>query len=73
MKIKTENSVYEIDYIRYRVRRISGTNPPTPRFAPDGEWKSYQDIRPTIGGSLFFQWTDGKGTITSRVINYEYS
>jgi hypothetical protein len=68
---KTEHETYEIDYVRYRVRRITGSNPPTPRFTPDGEWKQYIEVRPTLGGALFFQWEDRKGTVTTKVVDYE--
>lgn len=68
VQFKTENSTYEIDYMRYRVRRVSGTNPPTERFAPDGSWKPYDEIKMTIHGALFFVWPDGTGTITSKIL-----
>lgn len=67
-KIITLNSVYEIDREAKRVRRVSGDNPPTRHFDPDGEWKSYMTTSEFAGG-IWFIWPDGHGTLTSRIVD----
>jgi hypothetical protein len=53
---KTENSTYEVDAARSRIRRLHGTNPPTERLAPDGEWKTYEELRVYFSGGLLVVW-----------------
>lgn len=65
----TENSVYELDKPRKRVRRLAGENEPTAQFSSDGEWKKYKSYGWFAGGVLF-DFGDGKGTLTSRVTSW---
>lgn len=64
-------SVYEVDRDACRIRRVSGTHPPTERQGIDGEWKQYHAlIEDGPGGGLVIAWTaTGEGTITSRVVS----
>lgn len=67
----TANSVYEVDEEARRVRRVYGDNPPTDRFAPEGEWKTFQSVSEAAGGLVFTWPSDGPGashTWTSRVV-----
>ena len=64
--IETRNSTYEIDYDSSRIRRVIGKNPPTESFAPDGEWKTFQEIEECLGG-LIVIWPTGKCTVTSAI------
>lgn len=43
-KVRTRNSVYEIDHKNKRYRRLSSTHKPTPRQNEDGEWKEYDNL-----------------------------
>jgi len=66
MVFKTNNSTYEVDGME--IRRISGTNPPTNHFSPDGEWKTFKDISSIqINYPVWISWLDGKYTQTSVV------
>lgn len=67
---KTRNSSYEIDYEEKVIRRISGENPPTNHFSPDGDWKRYSSVVPCMGG-LLVEWPDGKGTLTSAILDFD--
>lgn len=45
MIVRTRSgSAYELDEVRRRVRRLSGTHSPTPRQGPDGAWKPYHHV-----------------------------
>jgi hypothetical protein len=44
MRFRTGNSLYEVDTIGKRIRRLNGTFNPTPRQGPDGEWREFLDI-----------------------------
>lgn len=72
----TRNSVFEVDPDARRVRRVSGVNPPTEHFAPDGDWKVCTDAteveHPAGGAVLVVTWPDGSYTMTSRVSRVEY-
>ena len=56
----TTGSVYELDAVNNRVRRISGLHEPTPYQGVDGEWSEYRDTLsaapPRIGEPMFFWW-----------------
>jgi hypothetical protein len=69
MIFKTKNSVYEIDKLGMMIRRVSGVNPPTDRFAPNGDWKPYSYISPIhIGLNVNVVWPNGSDyERTSRV------
>lgn len=67
--IPTENSVYELDSMNRRVRRLSGTGAPTECFSPEGEWKYYERMA-IHDESLLFIWLSGAPhafTLTSRI------
>jgi len=44
LRITTGNSVYEIDVLRSRARHIPDGRSPSPRFHPDGKWKTYLTV-----------------------------
>ena len=76
MRFKTLNSTYEVDTIRKFIRRLEGTENPTPRQGPDGEWKQYIDIYSLgVGQSAMIVWNvvaeaEGptlKTTVTSEI------
>lgn len=67
-KFETKNSTYEINEEKMEIRRVTGKNAPTDRFAPNGEWKKYAFVSPPREGySVFVNWGDGHGTLTSPV------
>lgn len=72
--LRTEHSMYEVDQVRERVRRIGSTHEPTERMAvQDGVWMNYLDIK-TTGGSVLFVWSyDDQGiakcTLTSQLLD----
>jgi hypothetical protein len=72
--IKTiTGSVYEIDTISKRIRRINGTHAPTSRQGNDGEWKVYASLTSLDKYGLFIDWAgDGKGTVTSMVTSHTH-
>jgi hypothetical protein len=77
MRFKTATgSVYELDQLEKKVRRLTGVENPTPRQGTDGEWKEYKSVsRITTkhGTQFFFDWTGlGNGTTTSPVIELEH-
>ena len=74
MKIRTQTgSMYELDLIENRFRRLTGEGVPTPRMGNDGQWKTYQEARfPVVGEPLLVIWRttdDGvmQTTMTSPV------
>lgn len=81
IRFTTESgSVYELD--DKRVRRLTGTNNPTPRQGPDGEWKPLADVIPpklVEGTRVYLVWRydeteEGqiaRGTMTSRIVKME--
>lgn len=61
-------SVYEIDEVGRRIRRLSGVKDPTPRQGKDGEWKSYFSTA-MVGKNFLIVWNDGgEGTMTSPIV-----
>lgn len=69
---RTQFSTYEVDEEHQHIRRLDGENEPTPRQGADGEWKPYHRITPVVvagdsGPSLYIEWSEGKGTLTSRL------
>ncbi len=72
--VQTENSNYELDYPNKRVRRITGSNRPTPRQGIDGTWREFLSVYRMDGG-LLFVWNkrDSDGvlecTLTSLVVD----
>lgn len=66
-------SVYELDEVQRRVRRLSGVTTPTARQSADGEWQEYAKlyVLPLAHGQvcLMFDWNgDGKCTMTSVIL-----
>lgn len=80
MRFRTiSGSVYELDDLNKRIRRMSGAKDPTPRQGPDGEWKTYAHLleAPQEGKSLVIVWAVGddteagpllKTTMTSMIV-----
>lgn len=77
-------SVYEVDYVNKRIRRLSGKKDATGRQGPDGEWRTYKDIHPSqieLGSMVMIQWDNSvpllngspegclPGTLTSKVVS----
>jgi hypothetical protein len=61
-------STYELDQPNKRIRRLNGTEDPTPRQGADGEWKTFNnctDVRE--GNSVLIQWEGERCTVTSIV------
>lgn len=58
MKFRTiTDSVYELDLISKRFRRMSGEIAPTPRVGQDGKWKSYMEVSfPVVGRPTWVTW-----------------
>lgn len=54
--IPTQNSVYEVDFVRQRARQTAGANT-TECFSPQGEWRSFQSCSIGYGGCFVFMWT----------------
>lgn len=76
IRIKTRNSIYEIDTDSKLARRIDGRVDPTDRFSPGGEWKPYVNVEGAKGTPLIFTWPDGQPelrdhTVTSTVVEWE--
>lgn len=79
LRFETESgSVYEVDILERRVRRLTGLNAPTPRVGKDGEWKTFTLVSSiTPGAPVLFVWRFDEGpdqtsqwarsTVTSRV------
>lgn len=77
-------SVYEVDQVNKRIRRLIGVKETTDRQGPEGEWRSYKDLHPSpiqLGSLVMIQWEDtvpllegspegmSPGTITSKVVS----
>ncbi len=55
--VKTlSGSIYEVDENNKRVRRIFGTNNPTPRQGNDGDWRNYEQLHLTLGNRMLVIW-----------------
>lgn len=67
MIFHTRNSSYEVDHAKKRIRRLSGTDGPTPRQGLDGAWKDFQRITDIEqGASVLIVWSE-EGTIPSTL------
>lgn len=67
-------STYELDKSNNRVRRLNGTQDPTPRQGSDGEWKTFEscsDVKED--SSVIFHWEGGRCTLTSTVLSINNS
>jgi hypothetical protein len=58
MTVTTETgSIYEIDPVFKRMRRMAGTHDPTPNQRGDGQWRAYNEITtPVVGERLIVAW-----------------
>jgi hypothetical protein len=70
--VKTTFSVYEVDREQCRIRRLVSDHEPTPRQGPDGQWRSYEDLRYMADG-MFIIWGHtysgiAQGTLTSPIL-----
>lgn len=64
----TKNSTYAVDEENNLIRRVSGNNPATSRFQPEGEWKEMVVAALGTGNRLWIQWPDDEYTYTSSVV-----
>lgn len=65
-------STYELDRSNNQIRRLNGTEDPTPRQGKDGEWKKFSACTEVQKGySVIIEWDNvqnpGKCTVTSPV------
>lgn len=70
--ITESGSIYDAELLEGRsgrIRRLTGTNAPTDRQGPDGEWKDFFHLSPVlVGGGVLICWNDkGQCTFTSNV------
>lgn len=57
VRIRTQNSVYEIDQATKQVRRLSSNHEPTVRQEDDGVWQDYEKLMAvSIGSPLVVAW-----------------
>ena len=74
MRFKTEtSSIYEVDSISNKIRRLEGVANPTPRQGPDGEWKEYLSLdNCNVGQQALITWNIIEGvakcTQTSLIV-----
>lgn len=73
MQFRTQNSVYEVDLVKKRIRRMDGDFTATPRQGKDGEWKNFVHITPIVEGhGVYIVWSYdeniARGTYTSEVV-----
>ena len=74
MLIWTQFSVYEVDEVEMRVRRVLGDKPPTGRTGTG--WRPYRQIQVEVGLPAVILWAitaEGvlQTTVTSRVVAVE--
>ena len=74
MLIWTLNSLYEVDPIERRIRRVHGEDPPTMRIGTD--WRTYRQIKVQVGLPAVILWAispEGalQTTVTSNVVAVE--
>jgi hypothetical protein len=61
-------SAYELDRSKNQIRRLEGTEDPTPRQGPDGEWKAFEYCSEVqVDHSVLIRWEGVCSTITSQV------
>ena len=56
LNVWTENSLYQADLDRKRIRRVFGANAPAPRFGQDGGWLAFLSIEIPQGHSMRTLW-----------------
>ena len=66
--VTTQYSVYEINEDEHLIRRMTGTNDPTPHQGADGKWQRYIGLTHFAGG-LLIQWSDVRNTLTSVIVS----
>lgn len=74
MIVTTEHSIYQVDLKARVMRRLNSSHDPTPRQGVDGEWKAYDSLTPRtpeVGTSIFIDWGEGRGTLTSLITEIE--
>lgn len=66
-------SVYELNTITSKIRRVKGEHPPTPNQGPDGEWKEYEEFFGMLGMEGLIVWSSADKTATriSVITNME--
>lgn len=84
MKFETASgSLYEVDDINKKIRRLIGIKDPTPRQGIDGQWRGYKELALELGQSAVIFWdpettpllednpfvSGSPATITSTVTN----
>jgi hypothetical protein len=52
----TTGSLYEVDAVQQKVRRLSGVKDPQPRQGKDGEWRAYVDLQLKEGKCAVIFW-----------------
>jgi hypothetical protein len=73
LTVTTLNSVYELD-LRGRARRVTGLNPPTLCFTPDGHWQPVTLIaQPRLAESWVVHHASGRSCVSSIVTRIEAS
>jgi len=60
----TENSEYELDEEKTRIRRVTGKFPPTPNQGDDGVWRTYDEISPIEEDVEPVIWWDNSMKVT---------
>jgi len=66
------NSIYEVDLISKKIRRLSGERNATSRQGSDGEWKIHRSlfpVVPTTGSSLVICWNSDVELPTGSDVN----
>ena len=61
MIIKTQNSTYEIDYERKRLRKLKGEHASDAKRVGTGGWRAFESTypeQPTAGSRLLIVWPD---------------
>ena len=56
LNVWTENSLYQVDLDRKRIRRVFGANAPAPRFGQDGGWLAFLSVKIPLGHSMRTLW-----------------
>lgn len=59
--VKTRNSIYEIDEVNKKARRLNGINNPTFRFNVDNKWRGYEGLKMEINQPMLITWEIGVG------------
>lgn len=67
-RIETENSVYELDEINRRVRRIEGHQYDNSQWPEDlMVWREYTQCDPGYFGRMIVVWSDSTVSLTSEI------